>query len=307
MKHGKLLPVWTLALALGLTVGVLALTACTGGDDKASGSEQAAEPTTVVDKTVDDAADEAGGQPVDDGSVWVVTKEVGSYQVADSSSQVEITYELDEQGNAVKLTQTQGEGFEPYVATSTFDEDGYITQTNDSLGAGMTLTYTLEKDEQGRLTKSTGSDGTTEEITYDDAGNIAKRVITGSSMGEDPDGNWTITGTYSSTTVYDKNGHVSSVLNENGETCQLVKKTFTYNDAGQITSVKNEYFSGTDPDNLEPDASPAVAAKVEYDDNGNIARVTEEGEAYTYVTSYEYTKVEHPSLAVRLNSHNLYV
>lgn len=307
MKHSKLLPVWMLALALGLVAGTMALTACTGGGDTASDSEQTAEPSDAKEETTQDAADEADQQPADDGSVWVVTKEVGSYEVADSSSEVEISYELDEHGNAVKLTQTQGAGFEPYVATNTFDEDGYITQTTDSLGEGSVLTYTLEKDEQGRLTKSTGSDGTTEEITYDDAGNIAKRVITGSAMGEDPEGNWTVTGTYSSTTVYDENGHVSSVLNENGETCQLVKKTFTYNDAGQITSVKNEYFSGTNPDNLEPDASPSVEGKVEYDDNGNIARITEEGEAYTYVTKYEYTKVENPSLAVRLNARNLYV
>lgn len=307
MKHSKLLPVWTLALALGLAVGTLALTACTGGDGSATGSEQATEPAVAEEETTQDAAAEADEQPADDGSVWVVTKEVGSYEVADSSSQVEIAYELDEHGNAVKLTQTQGAGFEPYVATSTFDEDGYITKTTDSLGESSALTYALEKDDQGRLTKSTGSDGTIEEITYDDAGNIAKRVITGNAMGEDPDGNWTVIGTYSSTTVYDENGHVSSVLNENGETCQLVKKTFTYDDAGRITSVKNEYLSGTDPDNLEPDAAPSVEGKVEYDDNGNIVRITEEGEAYTYVTTYEYTKVESPSLAVRLNARNLYV
>lgn len=304
MRHNRSLPVWALALALGLTFGVLSLTAC--GSDKTGEAAPAEEASKEAEATKEAEGEQANGEDQaesQDEAVWVVSRSVYSYHAAEMDAETEFQYELDEQGNQTKVTHVTDQDADPYVATNAFDEDGYVVKTAGSLEGEAVQTYSLEKDEQGRLIKSTGSDGTVKELTYDNAGNIAKSVETGSIVGEDTEGNLTNYGTYSATTTYDEAGHVVSILYENNGYYQLTEKAYEYNDAGQVVSVTTTTSSGSDADNLEADASGTTTATVEYDDNGNISRVVEEGELYTSATAYEYTLIEHPSLATRLNAH----
>lgn len=288
---------FVVALIACAVAAVIALRVFSAKTDDGS---QEVEPAKTEAPAVEEKTEEKEEAPIE--GTWVITKETQTYRAADEDSDVVTTYELDDQGNVLKVTQESGQSAEAYIVTYTFDEDGYVTSTEDNYQADP-VTFTLEKDDQGRLIKSTASSGSSEELTYDEAGNVVQRVMTGSTMGEDMDGNWVVNGTYTATITYDADGFVTGSFYEGDSFYQVIEKSYERNGAGQVISVTNTERSGYDQESMENATANVSTATFEYDDAGNLTRVTEEGDAYSYVTLYEYALIKNPSKAVEATAH----
>lgn len=316
MRDKKLLSATTLALALTAVLGVGMLAGCSQNatEDTAATEtqEKAADDTNeATDQKADDkaAGDEAAGEDAkadaepaakpDGGAVWLVAHRTQTFTSADEESSVDVTYENDDHGNGTKITQNMP-GADPYVTNYEFDDDGYLLSMSIEGDEENAVTYTPEKDEQGRLVKLTGSDGTTQEYTYYDNGDIKTSSYSGSNYGEDPEGNWVQSGTFTNVTTYDEEGlPIESVYD--GEVRQTTKYTYERDESGKIVKMKTtvEVASG---DSEEPEVSEYESV-VECDDNGNVIRIEEQGEGYSYVTMAEYVEVTDPSPWARANAH----
>ena len=311
MRDKRLLSATTLALALTAVLGVGMLAGCSqnAAEDTAAteAQEQAADDTgEVTDQKSDNEAvgedaktDAEPAATTESGPVWLVVHRTQTLASTDGESSVDITYENDDHGNATKITQNMP-GADPYVMNYAFDDDGYLLSMSIEGDEASAVTYTPEKDERGRLVKLTGSDGTTQEYTYYDNGDIKTGSYSGSNYGEDPEGNVVQSGTFTNVTTYDEEGlPIESVYD--GEVKQTTKYTYERDENGKIVKVKTTVEVVSD-DSEEPELNEYESV-VECDDNGNVIRIEEQGEDYSYVTTTEYVEVADPSPWSRANAH----
>lgn len=299
MRTKRTLPAWTLALFVVLALGVLGMTGCSSCSRNKTEDEGQKQETPVYD-------DEAPGPTPTEGPVWVLSKETVTYKADDFESSYATVYELDEHGNTLTATQ-ENDGEDPYVTTYEFDEDGFVTKYTTSGYDATTVTNTLEKDDQGREIKCVSDDGSTIETVYDAGGYIKRRVFTGKSKTMDEDGNWVDAGDYTTILTFDKDGFVTA--NDHGSESYGYSYTKTYDrDAdGKVTGATTKTIQNDADGNPDESTAYTTKSKLEFDENGNLVRVTEEGEGYTNIKECEYVKVEDPSLYVRLESHLKYL
>lgn len=307
MKNTRFLSVVTLTLAAVLGIGLLA--GCSkGATEDAAATETEEQTANVPDesneqKEADGAADtDANVEPdssIEDGPVWLAVRRVQTYKSGDEETSIEITYENDDRGNAIKATQSMIDD-DPYVTSYEFDEDGILLSMTFGEDDANVVTYTAEKDDQGRLVKLTGSDDTVQEYTYNKNGDIATVLYSATSYGEDMDGNWVETGTFTNVTTYDDEGLPVETVYD-GEVKQTTKYTYERDESGKIVKMKSmtEYAS----EDLEGTEVNEYESDVECDDNGNVVRVEELGEDYSLVTVVEYAEVANPSPWARANAH----
>ena len=300
MSIKRTLPAWILALSVVLAVGVLGLTGCSScsrnNTDADDGEKQ---ETPVYDE-------EAPGPTPTEGPVWVLSKETTTYAADDFESSYSTTYELDEHGNTLKATQESDEE-DPYVTTYEFDEDGFVTKYTTSGYDATTVTNTLEKDDQGREIMCTSDDGSTIETVYDAGGYIKRRVFKGTSKTMDEEGNWVDAGTYTTTLTFDADGFVTASDHGSEAYGYSYTKTYERDANGNVTSATTKTIQNDENGNPDESTATTITSKLEFDENGNLVRVVEEGEGYTNTTVYEYVKVEDPALYVRLESHLKYL
>lgn len=287
MRRFNKLLTQAVSVSLAMTLGVVPLVGCNKGEKAdttdATATEQAAEPKQA----------EPTEQPV-----WVVSKQTNTYTADEDSSTVTFAYERDEQGNILTMTTDAGEAGIT-VETRAYDEDGYYTSSETTIGDDVTsITYQLTKDDQGRLTKREGSDGSVTEYTYDADGNLVSTTLTKPYTYTDENDN-SADYSYQLQMDYDASGllvrsHVQSVGNS-----QISEKTYERDDQGRPVTVTTRTWS--EDENGEPlgDYVDETTVSVEYDDNGNVVRVTQETEGYTSVTEYEYVQVAQPSMGAK--------
>lgn len=294
MKKRTFLYSCALACVLGLGLCVVSLTACSSGADGGSSEETATTDADTQDDATDQDADasETDVAPAPE-PAWVLTKETSTYTYDGDTSTYTITREIDEHGNRLRVSMDDGTGADPSVTAYEWDEDGFITGYTSG---EESVTVTAEKDDQGREVKSTYSDGSVVETTYDENGAISKRVYTGTSQTMDGDGNWVDAGTYVRTVNYDGDGFVLSGTYDSDSYSSQYEKSYERDADGRVTSVT----TAEGPAGEEPTIRTVA---VEYDENGNIVRATETTEGYSMVNEYEYTLVNEPSLGASLESH----
>lgn len=283
MRRFNKLLTQAVSVSLAVTLGVVPLVGCNKGEKTdttdATTTEQTAEPEQT----------EPTEQPV-----WMLSKQTNTYTADEDSSTVTFAYERDEQGNLLTMTTDAGEAGIT-VETRTYDEDGYYTSSETTIGEDVTsITYQLTKDEQGRLTKREGSDGSVTEYAYDAEGNLASTSLTKPFTYTDENDN-EADYSYQVQMDYDASGlltkaHVQSVGNS-----QVTERTYERDEQGRPVTVTTRTWS--EDENGEPlnDYVEETTVSVEYDDNGNVVRVTQEAEGYTSVTEYEYVQVAQPS------------
>ncbi|MBR3235245.1 MAG: hypothetical protein IKG11_06485 [Atopobiaceae bacterium] len=239
---------------------------------------------------------DAGTDPtVASGPVWVLSKQTITLGQAGSESHIVATYELDEHGNTVKMTQQPDEGSE-YLVEYQYDNDGFVTSSTEKSGENATtVTFTLEKDANGRVTKSTGDDGSTQTLTYNAEGNLVHQVqeTLADIGGTEP-------ARLVSDVTYDDEGFMTGNKSETiGHQTESVR-SYERDDAGKVTSATT-----TTTTIGEGGAAIDLVSSVELDDNGNVVRVVDQtnAESYTYIREFEYTLVENPSLGARIHAH----
>ena len=298
MKNTRFLSMATLVLALVAILGVGMLAGC-GSDATGDGTSAESSEQVVDDKAAgDDAAATEDGKTdakpdatANSEPAWIVTHRVQTYKDTEGESYTDTSYENDARGNAVKLTQDTDYD-EPYSVDYEYDEDGFLRSMCVEEDETTKVTYTSEKDDQGRLVKLTGSDETVQEYTYNKNGDIETSSYTGNTYDEDTEGNWVQSGTFKNVTTYDEEGFpVESVYD--GEVKQTTKYTYERDANGKVVKMTATVEYAMD-DSEEPVVNE-YESTVECDDNGNVVRVEELGEDYSFVTVTEYAEVADPS------------
>lgn len=287
MRRFNKLLTQAVSVSLAMTLGVVPLVGCKKGE-QANTTD-----ATTTEQTTEPATTEPTAQPV-----WMISKQTNTYTADEDSSTVTFVYERDEQGNLLAMTTDAGEAGIT-VETRTYDEDGYYTSSETTIGEDVTsVTYQLTKDEQGRLTKREGSDGSITEYAYDAEGNLTSTKLAKSFTYTDENDNQEDY-SYQVQMDYDASGllvkaHVQSVGNS-----QVTEKTYERDEQGRPVAVTTRTWS--EDENGEPlnDYVDEATVSVEYDDNGNVVRVTQESEGYTSVTEYEYVQVAQPSMGAK--------
>lgn len=300
MRNTKTLTVGTLAFALAAVLGMGVLAGCSQGStgDTAATETQEAETDETADDeaaaaTEEAATDEAAKETADAGPVWVMTRrsQVYTNKSDDTPSTTTFTYELDEHGNYTTETMDFGDGIDPIVSTHTYDENGFPLSTK---GESEEITYTSEVDDQGRLVKLVGSDGTTQAYSYNADGNIEMSSATGTYYNQDEDGNRVEGGTYTTIYRYDAEG-LPVEFSFEGEIAYTNKFSYERDDSGKIVGCLVESDGGEE-------VGGDWSSTIEADENGNFVRITEDTESYSMETTIEYTQVEDPSAWVRANA-----
>ena len=309
MKNARFLSMTTLALTLAAVLGVGMLAGC-GPDATGDGASTEAQEQIVNDMASDEAADSDAAATEDAKTdtksdatansepAWIVTHSVQTYKDAEGEFSMDTTYESDARGNVVKVTQDSDDD-EPYSVSYEYDEDGFLRSMYVEGDETTKVTYTSEKDDQGRLVKITGSDETVQEYTYNKNGDIETSSYAGNTYDEDTEGNWVQNGTFKNVTTYDEEGFpVESVYD--GEVKQTTKYTYERDENDKVVKMKTTVEYAMD-DSEEPVVNEYESA-VECDDNGNVVRVEELGEDYSFVTVTEYVEVADPSPWAKANA-----
>lgn len=266
----------TIALAGMLFLSLILLGGCGGSSSDATGAADAA-----------------------NGPIWVQTcynytrvNTDGSY-----SSSTTHTLTIDEQGNTLSCEISGYDFGWVNVIKYTVDEDGWTTmEAYPSLHRAVPTRYELEKDETGRVVKSTASNGrTTTYYTYNEAGNFATITEKSTYTAFDDNGE-NHEEPYTDVMTYDANGLVAKHEITLADGTETVTYTYEYDDAGRP-------ISGTMTSTGGSDGSWTGTLSYEYDENGNLSRKFIQDNISTNTYEYTYTLVQNPSLATRLQSH----
>ena len=280
-----------IAISLAAMLGIVPLVGCNKGEQApadATATEQTTEPAAQADPTE---------QPI-----WVISKQTSTYTSGEDSSTVTITYERDEQGNYTTMTTDAGEAGIT-VETRELDADGFATAVHTKLGEEVNdVTYQLTKDDQGRLTKREGSDGSIMEYTYDAEGHVTNITFSLPAIHTDENGNKDEFN-YQLQQEYDTSGLLLKSSVQSVGNNQVTEKTYERDDQGRPVTATTRMWTVDENDEPQGDFVDETSVSVEYDDNGNVARVTQKGEAFTNVIEYEYVQVAQPSLGAQLEAY----
>lgn len=269
-------------------------------------TEETAEPSS------DTAAEEAETTEVEpaaeeEAGIWVVTKEhrVSTYN-GEERENLEMEYELDEQGNVVSTPALTSGGIEMSGSETEYDENGWrtsmVTITPAPAGSDnaepyrSTTEYQNEYDDEGRLVSATWEEDfegkmatVARTYAYDDNGNISTLEVT------NPRG--------TTTAHYNKDGFITDYSREPSpdDNADPTSITFEYewDDAGHLASCTATYTNGY-----------KIVNTYTCDENGNVvsreSRTTNaDGEENAGVTTfeYEYEYIENPSMGARILNH----
>lgn len=291
MRRFNKLLTQAVSVSLAVTLGVVPLVGCNKGEKTdttdATTTEQTAEPEQA----------EPTEQPV-----WMLSKQTNTYTADEDSSTVTFAYERDEQGNLLTMTTDAGEAGIT-VETRELDADGFATAVHTKLGEEVNdVTYQLTKDDQGRLTKREGSDGSVMEYTYDAEGHVTNITFSLPATHTDENDD-KVEFNYQLQQEYDTSGLLLKSSVQSVGNNQVTEKTYERDDQGRPVTATTRMWTVDENGEPQGDYVDETSVSVEYDDNGNVARVTQKGEAFTNVIEYEYVQVAQPSLGAQLEAY----
>jgi YD repeat-containing protein len=315
----------------------------------ASSSDGVAADTAADAASTDDALDatlEAGPGATEDvtstGSNTIsttcdITLDARGNMIArdtiDGDARLHETWERDEDGYATAWHMDES----VISADAAADTDGDTTATPGS----TTTTYTLEKDEAGRLVRSEASDGTTLSYTYAASGALATRTVHGTYTDRDMDDNPVERGydvetsfledglierqvttteglaeligaqTTSYTYVRDADGHPSSATRTTGSIALDAEDGSSDSAAGATDAMAEDGSADDTPSSAVDDeqASDATSSATgdrilfSYDASGNLAQMVVEADGMRVTTTYTWVLIADPSPAVLTFAH----
>lgn len=288
-----------LATSLALCLGVLPLAACSSVSapaEDAAPTEEAVEEEVEEETEPEEAVDE---------SVWVKTTDrytyVSSESEEDNISDV-TTYTLDEAGNTIRESHATNDG--EWVYNYVNDESGWsVSMTTEDESDPQETVFINECDDAGRVVRTVSGESETN-ITYDADGNCIKREYT--SVAYQVDENYNrVEGTeheIHSTVTFGADGFITSRLSDWGLP-QLYEMAYEYGADGKPVSCAVTVFTLDEDGNRTDEGYVAENVTFSYDENGNVSRIESTADYGTSTTEYEYTLIEHPSLATTINSH----
>jgi YD repeat-containing protein len=166
------------------------------------------------------------------------------------------------------------------VEVSTYDAAGKLLTQTDPRGEGFVRSYTY--DARGRVATTTDPAGNVTTYTYDEAGNLLRRVDTDKASGTSRTYTYTydgvgrrtsesVNGTFRSTFEFDRSGNLVSVTGPltNGQGVLFVE-THTYDGANRRTSTTDR---------------AGFTTTFEYDPSGNVVSQTD-GRGFTTTMAY---------------------
>lgn len=174
------------------------------------------------------------------------------------------------------------------LESTTLHESWVVTSVEESYGMGYTVTYAVERDDQGRVTGRSVTDGEEESwwrYDYDDQGrlvsetecmayNDAEEVVT--TYGYDDAGNLTSVESYGGVIgyyyTYDAEGRLST-MSMGGVNDPTSLTSYAYDDAGRLTSRTYVYKN-----------TRGVVDTFAYDGNGNLIATSQTDETLGKVT-----------------------
>ena len=293
-----------LAASLALCLGMVPLAGCGSSsapaDDAATAEEEVVEEESAEEETVpeEEAVDE---------SVWVKTSETYSYNPTTdegglSRSQT-TTYTLDEAGNVIKETYSS-EGSDDFVYDLVNDEYGWtLSMSSENNPDAEASEVNNEYDAAGRLVKSTSGESVTTH-TYDADGNriASDYVSVAYQMDEENNPIEETKHEIRSTLNYGSDGFITSRMIDWGSP-QLSEMAYEYGDDGRPISCKVTISTLDDEGNKMDDHTQTQDVTFAYDENGNVACIETTTEYGVSTTDFEYTLIEHPSVAATVTSH----
>ena len=261
-----------------LALGAALLAGCAGGQAGDAGSGANAE-TGTAEPAATDEAEEAAAEPI-----WLLSHE-RVVMDGEEATAYEETYVFDEHGSRVSQTNVWADEDTPMEIAYEPGEDGYPVRMTSTSGGEVVLesVFENETDAEGRLVHRTGN-GIDVTYVYDADGNLSEVTTL-----ESGDGDYAPTTTV---TTPDKWGNVvREDITSEGST---VTNEYVYelDDEGRPTSGVCTTTIDGDPDSAEE--SPIT---YEYDENGNLVRMTTGGMGHQFEVTYEYVQVSDPSPA----------
>ena len=308
MRLSCKVPMLVMASSLALCLGALPLVGCSSGsapaDDAAPAEEEVVEEETEPEEEAQAEA-EPQEEAVDE-SVWVITKETYTF-VSSTDDSLNYSYamdfELDDAGNTVK--ETIQEDGEEYVYFHDNDEYGWLLAAREADEAEADVQkVTNEYDEAGRVMHAVG-EGSERTFTYDADGNCIQRDYYSTAYQLDEEGNRVEGSEHQIHTVvnYSADGFMTSRLSDWGQPT-LTEMTYEYGDDGRPTSCVVTSFQLDEDGNKTDDGYVSQTVTFTYDENGNVVKTEATEEDFGTTTyEYEYTLIEHPSVAVTVESH----
>ena len=286
----KTMTKWALSAGLAASLVLVPLAGCASSDGAAP------EPAPAQEEADATEQEDTAATP-EEASVWVAS----SYKLSQTDSDGKVTeysstYELDEAGNLVKETDSEGS-----EVTYTLDEDGWATKIESG---ELTWTYELEKDDQGRLTVEKGEQSSIA-YTYNDQGFVTETTATSAIFSVDEEGN-RIEGSddmATTKTTYDENGFPLLRAHVFSDGRLETSYAYEYGDDGLPTSVTIDNRNFDADGNEYEDTATTATASFEYDEHGNLVKEVLEDEYGTSTYEYGYVEVANPSIAARIQSH----
>ena len=296
MRLSCKVPMIALASSLTLCLSAVPLVGCSSGNAPADNAAPAEEE--VVEET--EAKEEAVAEPV-----WVKKSE--TYTYASSTDDGEnysytLAFELDDAGNTVKETMLENGEESSYYYNN--DEYGWtLTVREENESEADMPKVTTEHDETGRVIHST-SDVSDRTFVYDAEGNCIQIEYHNTAYQYDEEGNRIEGSEHQTRTVanYDANGFITSRISDWGEP-QQSEMTYEYGDDGRPTSCVVTVFALDADGNKQDEGHASEHITFTYDENGNVTRIESTSDFGITTTEYEYTLIEHPSVAATVESH----
>ena len=152
------------------------------------------------------------------------------------------------------------------------------------------------------MVRQTGDDGSTTTFAYDEAGNMVQRTMSASYTTEDEEGNPT-EGSYTHTQNYRADGLLESMRLERDGIVQETKRTYENDASGRPVTMTSTMQTLDENGEVVEGSESTYTQSYEYDDNGNVVKVTTEGEDYQEEITFEYAQVSDPSLGARMDAH----
>ncbi|OYD06916.1 DNRLRE domain-containing protein [Paludifilum halophilum] len=216
----------------------------------------------------------------DKGNQTVLQYTDGKPSVIVDASDREVTLEYNEDGRVAQVTDPADRTVE-YA----YDTDGHLTQVSKKDADGDTLaSFAYGYDSQSRITSVTDPNGNQRTVTYDDEGRVEEVsqpvTVDGESqtattrLNYDTTNRLTrVTDPKGTDTLYQHNAYGNVIQQTQDPNGLNYKQTFEYDDQNQLIGQKDANANAENRD---------ATYDYEYDDNGNLTRVTQpEGETST--------------------------